>query len=447
MKKSLIFALVALAINGSSLFAFAEEKILLKDAIKYAFDNNNTIKAIKSSLSASERDIGIAKSNIMPKLKAEEAFVSTNNPGQAFMFKIDQRNFTPADLAGAPNTFNNPGVVNNFLTGVTLEQPIYSRKANISIAMAKKEYSAQGYQYLRKQEELAQKVSQTYLLINTAQEFLYVAQQGITDAKEHLRVAQVRYKSGLGLYSDVLRAQTALSSAEQTCVSAQKNLNVAKRALGLLLGKQTSVDIAEIVPELKLKNADYYNDLSQYRTDIKAMQLNVENSKNNIKLANSAIFPTIGTLASYQLYDSKTPFGTEGHNYIAGAFLKWDIFDGNQRKYETLKAKDKSAEAKEYLEGLKQAVSYKVFDSYSSVEEAAKNVELACAAAKSAEEGQRLVLKRWQNSLSSFVDLLDAQTNLDKARADVVKSHNHYKASLINLSFESGILLKELGLE
>ena len=46
-----------------------------------------------------------------------------------------------------------------------------------------------------------------------------------------------------------------------------------------------------------------------------------------------------------------------------------------------------------------------------------------------------------------MVDLLDAQVNLDKARAAVVKTTNDYKVALISLSYESGILFKDLGIE
>jgi outer membrane protein TolC len=45
------------------------------------------------------------------------------------------------------------------------------------------------------------------------------------------------------------------------------------------------------------------------------------------------------------------------------------------------------------------------------------------------------------------VDLMDAQTNLDKSRANFVKSQNDYVSAIINLSFESGILTQELALE
>jgi outer membrane protein TolC len=117
-----------------------------------------------------------------------------------------------------------------------------------------------------------------------------------------------------------------------------------------------------------------------------------------------------------------------------------------KRNYETKKANNKVKEAQFYLESLKNAIDFKVFESFASVQEANKNYELAQIALTSAEEGNRLVTKRWQASLSPFVDVLDSQTNLDRARANLIKSNNDLKAQLITLYFESGVLKEELKL-
>ncbi|OGH97052.1 MAG: hypothetical protein A2104_04620, partial [Candidatus Melainabacteria bacterium GWF2_32_7] len=418
----------------------------LKDAVSCALQNNNQLKALSNSLSAQQREIGIARSDLMPKFKFDEVFISTNMPALDFALRINQQRFTSADLANAPGSFNKPPVINNFLTAVTLTQPIYYRKSFIGLDLAKKTYSAQIYDFLRKQEDVAYNVSKTYLSIMTAQEYVNVAQKAVSDSKEHLRIAQARFKTGLGLYSDVLRASTAVTEAEQNLTTACKNLNLAKRALGLLMGSRSSVDINSQIPQLGLKNLDYENTALLSRNDIKFMEMNVENAKTGVKYAGADFYPSVYGFGSYQLWDHRAPFAAEGHSYVAGAGLKWDAFDGFKTKYEKLQAKDKVAEAQEYLEGMKKQISYKIYEACSNVEEARKNLELANSALKTAEEGKRLVLKRWENSLSPMVDLCDAQLNLDKARANVVKTTNDYKTALITLSYESGILFKDLGL-
>lgn len=449
MKKKLIISLILMLFVSTN--SFAEEAktqpIGFKEAIAIALENNNEIKGMKNSLAASERDIGISRSYLMPKISIGEDFVTTNNPAQVFALKLNQTRLTSADFAGAPGSFNSPGNITNFLTYGLIQIPVYNKASIEALKMAKIQYSSNGYVYLRKQEELIKNVAQNYLQIGTANEYINVAQQGLKEAKEHLRIANVRYKSELGLYSDVLRAKTEVSEAEQRLVTANKNLNVAKRSLGFLLGTRNSVEISNTTPILDLKTIDYYQSFMFNRNDVKAMEINVQNAKNGIRLAQADWFPTLNLNASYNLYNNNYPFGAEGNNYIAGAFLKWDAFDGNKRHYETLKAKDKTREAEQYLENLKNAVDFKVFESFLSVEEANKNFELSQIALQSAQEGERLVMKRWQASLSPIVDVLDAQTNLDRARANLVKSSNDLKAQLITLYFESGVLKEELALE
>ena len=453
MKKNLIISLILMLLISPKVFADEVgmhtdnlNRLGFKEAIAIALQNNHELCGMKDSLSASERDIGISRSNLMPKISVGEDFVSTNNPAQVFALKLNQTRLTAGDFASAPGSFNNPGNITNFLTYGLIQIPVYNKASLEALKMAKTQYSANGYVYLRKQEELIKNVSQAYLQIGTTQEYIKVAEQGLKESSEHLRIANVRYKSELGLYSDVLRAKTEVSEAEQRLISANKNLKVAKRALGLLLGTKDSIEILNVTPILDLKTIDYYQGFMLHRNDVKAMEINVLNAKNGIRLAQADWFPTLNLNASYNLYNNSYPFGAEGNNYIAGAFLKWDAYDGSKRKYETLKAKDKTREADQYLEALKNAVDFKVFEAFLSVEESNKNFELSQLALKSAEEGERLVRKRWQSSLSPFVDVLDAQTNLDRARANFVKSGNDLKAQLIALYFESGVIKEELKL-
>ncbi len=449
--KKILYILLIIFLMGTKVLAednSAKTKPLgFKEAILIALENNSELKGMDAALSASEKDIGISRSYLIPKISVGEDFVTTNNPSQVFALKLNQRRFTSADLSGAPRTFNNPGNITNFLTYALIEVPVYNKPTIEALKIAKTQYTANAYVYARKQEELIKNVAINYLQIGTAQEYVKVAEQGLKDAKEHLRIAETRYKSELGLYSDVLRAKTEVSEAEQRLISANKNLNVAKRSLGFLLGTKESVEISNVTPVLDLKVIDYYKDYMLQRNDLKALEINVENARNGVRFAQADWFPTLNLNASYNLYQNNYPFGAEGNNYIAGAFLRWNVFDGMKRNYETKKAKDKVKEAEFYLESLKNAIDFKVFESFAGVEEANKNYELAQISTKWAEEGDRLVEKRWKSSLSPFVDVLDAQTNLDRARANLVKSSNDLKAQLITLYFESGVLRQELEID
>jgi outer membrane protein TolC len=445
--KSLFFILASsfLITTGTQTVKAEEKQIALSDAIKTAMENNHEIMAFKSSLYAQKEDIGIARSFLLPKITFEERFMRTNNTTYSFMAKLNQERFSQTDFEIA--SLNNPRPINDFQTTLSFEQPVFARKANIGLDISKNEYSAKSEEFIRKKEEIAFRVVQTYITVHTAKEYVKVAEKAVEDAKEHFRIAELRCKAGLGLYSDTLRASTAVTDAEQRLVSAQKNLNVAKRALGLLLGTSESIEIKEENLDFPVMNIDYYTNASLSRKDIKSLELKYENAKNSIKIAESGYLPIVGVGGSYQLNDHRKPLGSEGDSWQLMAFLRWELFDGTKREYERAKAKYKAAETEEYLNGLKKAVAFKVYEAYLGIEEAKKNVELSRNALKTAEEGKRLVKIRYENALSPIVDLMDAQVSLDHARANLVAKENEYRVAVVNLSYESGTILKDLKIE
>lgn len=434
----------AYCLSPSVVFA-SEKQVSLSDAIRSALENNHEVLAFKNSLSAQKEDIGVSRSFLLPKITFEERFMRTNNPTYSFMAKLNQERFAQTDFA--VTSLNNPKPTNDFQTSFSFEQPVFVRKAHIGLDMSKKEFSAKSEEFIRKKEEIALRVVQTYLMVHTAKEYVKVSEKAVEDAKEHLRIAELRYKAGLGIYSDTLRASTAVTDAEQRLVSAQKNLSVAKRALGLLLGMSESVDSIDEAAEFTAMGIDYYTNASLARKDVKSLELRHENTKNNVKLAESGYFPAIGIGGSYQLNDHRMPLGSEGDSWQLTAFLRWELFDGTKREYERSKAKYKAAETEEYLNGLKKAVAFKVYEAYLGVQEAKKNVELSKNALKTAEEGKRLVKIRYENALSPIVDLMDAQVSLDHARANLVAKGNEYRIAVANLSYESGTILKDLKIE
>jgi outer membrane protein len=273
-----------------------------------------------------------------------------------------------------------------------------------------------------------------------------VAHAGLDDAKEHLRIAESRQKNGVGLVADVLRAKTAVIEAEQRIITSEKNLSVAKRALGLLLGLQEPIDTADEAPQLTMKDPQYYETAASTRKDLRAMRIRADNAANGVRLANSRYLPTIGVRASYQLNDHSAALGSQGESWWLMGVLRWELFDGAGREYERNKARYRENETKERLEGMTRYISFKVNEAYLSAKEAEKNAELSRAALATAEEGRKLVKGRYENSLSPVVDLLDVQLTVDHARANVVAKENEYRLAMIRLSHEGGTMIDDLGI-
>ena len=439
---SLLVALLAPRVEAG---LAAEVRLTLPEAVKAALENNHELKAQRNAHAAKQADVGIARSFLLPKVSIEERYLRTANPTYAFMTRLNQERIAASDFA--PDSLNRPDAVDDFQTAVSFEQPLFVRKAAIGLEMSKKEVEASEEALLRKKEEIAFKVVQYYLMADTAAGYVTVAEKALEDAREHQRLAETRYNAGLGLYSDTLRAATAVAEAEQKLVSAGKNLRVAKRALGLMIGSAEAVEVAGETPSLPLREIEYLRAQSLARRDVKALELKNENARNNVKLAEAGYFPFLGVGGAYQLNDHNKPLGGEGDSWQVMAFLRWEIFDGDKRRHEKAKARHQVSEVDEYLAGMKKMVSFQVDEAWLTLEEAKKNWELARKALDTAAEGRRLVKARYEGALSPIVDMLDAQVSFDHARANLVARENEYKLAIANLSYASGTIIADLRME
>lgn len=86
------------------------------------------------------------------------------------------------------------------------------------------------------QQSISLEIKSNMLDIQEARERIIMAQKGIELALEGLRMAQIRYKEGVGLGIDVIDAAVALVQAKSNLVFATFDLNVAKAKLYRTLG-------------------------------------------------------------------------------------------------------------------------------------------------------------------------------------------------------------------
>lgn len=440
----LVFLFLVLVTAIPSSAGAQEQAFTLTDAVRYALEHNNEIRAAESSLAAKKDDVGVARSNLLPKVYFEERALRTNNPTYSFMAKLNQGLFTQQDFA--IDSLNHPDPYNDFQTQFFAEQPLFVPKAWAGVDISKREHQAGSIDLSRKREEVAFRVCQAWLMVHTARAQLTVAQKGVEDAQEHYRIAKLRYEADLGMYADTLRASTALAESRQRKVTADKNHNLARRMLGLLLGLAGSADVEGEIPDFPLKEVEEYARSSQARGDLRSMALRYENAEKNISMSETEYLPYVGVGGGYQWNDPSNLFGSSGDSWQVSAFLRWNLFDGAKREHERSKAKHQARQAREHLQGIKMAAAYGLYQAQLGLEEAKANLELAREALKTAEEGTRLVQMRYENSFSPIVDVLDSQVVLDRARAGLVARENDYRVSVLNLGWESGTILEDLGI-
>lgn len=429
---------IILIIAPSMVFAGDDmRKVSLHEALSLATTQSSTVLASGYARDAGIGDAATARGSLLPRIYMEERYMRTDNPTYAFSSKLSEGRFTSSDFS--ISSLNNPHALNDFQTAVGFEQALFAPQAALGLKIAKNESSALEADLARSREEAAYRAALSYISVQTSRAFVIAATKAKEDAEEARRVAGLRFDAGMGLMSDVFRTDVAIKAAEERLMRALAMNSNAQRSLGLALAYDGMVDIAGPIEPGVIDKVDLYITAANGRSDIRAASIREKNADNAIKLAQAKFLPTMGLSGEYQMNDHATAFGDEGKSFMLGVALKWDILSGGSTLGEVHAAESRAKEASSKLDGARQEAAYRVYEAYSNIQTAQSSVALAEATQKLAEEGRRLIMQRYENGLSTLVEMLDAQSMLDNARASLAQKQAELLSAIAALMLSSSL--------
>ncbi len=444
LKYLLILSLIIM--TCSTLNAAEIRQLSLREAVARAMELNNHARAARFQAEAARSAASGASLHYLPSINLEESWSRSNLPVNTFMMKLNQGRFSNQDFDAA--RLNNPSPATDFKTAATIEQPIFSPASWAAKKVA--ERAADGQEAMSEQVRLqiAFQVLQLYLEVQKAKAHLLSIDKSVDEARESKRQAALRIAAGLGLKSDELRASTHLAAMEQKKISAINNLTLARMQLAIVTGGNPGdeldvVEPVQINPPEKKVDAMIALALSE-RKDLYAAERVREQADAAVLQARSGFLPTAAAIGSWQMNDHNTVFGREHDSWMVGVSLRWNIFDGFRTWHNDRQARSMRTSANEQLEQIRKQVSYQVHEAWLRRIEAEKLKDVSSAALISAEEAVRLLGKRFDNALATMLELLDAQSALNQARANLLESEANLQLATARLYHAAGVLLKEV---
>ena len=443
MKKAswLLFLILLFPVAGS-----AQDPISLREAVELALKQNFPLRESTSRREAAEHSVAVARSRFFPRVSLEESAAASNSPTRTFMMKLDQGRFEQKDFE--LSNLNNPSSHGDFRTSVQMDLPLFDAAVSQGRKLAEENLISYDYLLERQRQDVAFQVYSAWLDIFQAKLFVLVADQAVRNAAEHARLAQVRATTGTGLKSDELRARTYLSEVEQQKLTVENDLQLARWRLAQLAGEETgsSLDVSAAFSPLAVNvDIDELIEIAlRQRPDLKSGETEVQKAATGVGLARSAYLPTLYGNAAYQLNDRDIPFSRDNDAWMAGVALRWDIFDGFRRSSEISRASAMRTAAEASLENRRREVVLQVKEALLRREEAARRLEVARRSVGDAEETVRLIGKRYENSLATMVELLDAQTTLDRTKAQLVENETGLARAAARVLHTSGVFLQEV---
>jgi len=416
------------------------ETVNIRQALDEAVTNRPLAKASDEDALGAKAAVGEARSQMLPRLTLTENFYTTNEPGGSLFISLNQEDLKLSQTAGP---YNHPPTRRDFETRLKLEQPLYDPDISYGLKRAEKGAEAASASAQRTREGVAFDVFRAYLQVQQAQAALVWIQSSQKEAAEILRLAEERHRTGVGLKADVLRAEVLVNRSRQQRIAIDHDLALARRSLALAMGRNGGeVDIAAPLSADLLNQEEGVAPMS--RADLEALSLQVDAADLGYRQSRAAYLPRLGLNASYALHDGSVPFGTEADSWSLGAGLTWELFDGFRRSsQEDRSAATKRAAAARLEESTRQA-HYQLEQARLRADEARLQVDVASSALAAAEEGQRLLLQRYQAGLADLSAMLSTQEALDRSRFDLVHASSSYILALGNIDYQNGTFLKVL---
>ena len=274
----------------STVFAQLNTKILtLDEAIKATLNNNKSVQLAKLDESIAASNYKQTEAIYLPQVGFSYTGMSTNNPLNAFGFKLQQKSITQNDFN--PALLNSPGATSDFTTKLELQQPLvnldllYKRKA------AAKQTELYQYKTQRTKEYLTFEVQKAYLQLQLAYDAKKVLEEALQTTKSVYTFTDNHFKQGLIQKSDLLNAQVQVTTVATNLAKANSNISNASDYLSLLMGQPDEVIyLVENGFAGNASESDTSKKVKASRADFLAMQKAIEASdlmiKSNKKIQN-----------------------------------------------------------------------------------------------------------------------------------------------------------------
>lgn len=407
------------------------ETLNLRQAAEAALNQNPEISISQARVAQAESGLKQADGARMPRVNVSLNATHTNDALSAFGLKLGQQRVDPATDFGA-NALNHPADISNFNTRVEVTAPLYSGgqiDAQREEARARVRAAQAGDAAARQQILLD--VLQAYQGVHLARAYIQVSEQAKTAALENVRITTSLHKQGMAVKSDLLSARVNLENAKLRVSEARRQEATALDRLKLLLGRKLGDDLdvgAEAQTKLPAGDAETLRaEAVRQHPALQALRNQVEAAQSATAAARGAKKPQVNVMARHDWNDRDLGFGAA--SYTLGGTLSWNVFDAGHNNAAIDRAQAARLEQAARLRQAEDAIAFQVTEARRRALEAEERLAARGEAVKEAEEAQRLTRLRYENGVTTLVDVLSTQALLDRARADLVQARHDLSVS------------------
>lgn len=386
-----------LSVLTASILAVNVNALNLSQAVDIALKSNHDIQVKNFDYLETIENIKLSKSDLLPKV---ELGFSYNNRDEVNTYVDTDATFTAEVSYNLFNGFKN--ISNRNSSKFLSESSKYSLEAlkQDIILNTKTAY----INYLDKQNAL-----ETY---NSAYTLF---QEQYTDSRN-------RYDQGLIAKNDLLQVQVNMSSAKQNITKAKGDLKTAKNSLSNILGgMDLSFETIEKLSNSRLKVSAYDMKNLDNRSEVQALNMNLESIKQQKKSVKSSFYPKVdASLSHNQYFEDINDYKNQN---IASLSASWNLYNGGYDESKGNIYRTRYLKAKTQLEKTKLDIKLQYENAISNLEVSIENFKTAGLSKEQATENYQIVRNRFNEGISTNTDLTDANYLLTQAKQGLNRAY------------------------
>lgn len=403
---------------------FAAENLTLEQAVEIALENNPGLKAADAQVDGAQAGVLKSVSGFLPKVTASETWSRTDNPLMVLGTKLNREMVGMADFV--PGTINDPGTMSNYNTRLAVVQPIFNggkEYAGRTQATLAREAAVQGRE--RSRQDTVFQVINAYYAVLLAREYQRVAVQSLETSSANVKLAEARYRGGAVLQSDLLRARVQEAEVKEMVTRAENGVNLAQAGLNFAMGvAQDSayvLDGALSARPLSTDLAGLTGKALTARPDLAALGMNRRNAETSVSSARSDYIPSLNLMGQAD-WNSDRFAGNDAKSWAVMAVLQWNLFDGLVTTANVRQAAAEAGRMRAMEAQMRSAVQLEVRKAYYDLASSQDRMAAASSSVQEAEEGLRIVQKRYEAGMTTLVDVLGAENALIRARTNALQA-------------------------
>lgn len=443
MKRTIIIAAILLATAGTLSAQNDGKAWSLRECIEYAVDNNISIRQQELSVESSEIELNTARNSRLPSLSANasENFNFGRSPNMATgVYEANRSASTSIGLSSSTTLFS----------GLRIANQIKANELNLLAALEN---------LSKAKESLGLSVASYYLDVLFQKELLKVAEEQASLTQKQIAQTEVMVREGKVPESQLYDIRAQLAQNQVSVTNARNSLDLALLNLAqtLNLPDTYGFDVQEPDTEnLMSRNAaagfspdDIYDIAIGVKPQVREAEYRLESSKSNVKIAESARYPSLSLGMSYNsgyshIFNHDKPIDPffdqikNNQRQSVGLSLGIPIFNRLQTRNQIRSAQLNVQSRALELDNVKQSLYKEIRQAYQSAMAAQARYLSTQTAYEAAQIAYQAAEIRYEVGKSTVYEFSEAQSRLTTSRSEQIQAKYDYVFRAKILDFYRG---------